>query len=161
MPGYRGPAILSQVSHPAIIMLALPLSGLFAWRLQRGGVQRRDALALLALLLLLRCMLDPWDSVYYLVPAVLALVAWEALAREGLPTGAMALVGLGHLTFVTLEPRISPDALAACYLAWALPATWLLARAAFSGARASQPHAEPRAQAMSSTIAARTSPGAT
>jgi len=157
IPGYRGPEILAHVAHPLIVALALPLSGLFAWRLRRAAVQRRDALALLALLLLLRCVLDPWDSIYYLVPAVLALVAWEALVREGLPSGAIALVALGHLTFVTLEPRITPDALAACYLAWALPATALLARAAFAGVRA----ADPRPQAMSSAIAARTSPGAT
>ena len=158
VPGYHGPELLSRLAHPAIVALALPLSGLFAWRLRRGGVQRRDALALLALLLLLRCVLDPWDSIYYLVPAVLALVAWEALARESLPTGAIALVALGHLTFVTLAPRISPDALAACYLAWALPATGLLAHAAFGGARARQARS---AQSMSSAIAARTSPGAT
>ncbi len=158
VPGYHGPDVVSRFAHPAIVALALPLSGLFAWRLHRGAVERRDALALLALLLLARCVLDPWNSIYYLVPAVLALVAWEALAREGLPTGAIALVGLGHLTFVTLEPRISPDALAACYLAWALPATWLLARAAFTGVRAPR---SPAAQTMSSAIAARTSPGAT
>ncbi len=157
VPGYHGPEVVSRLAHPAIVALALPLSGLFAWRLHRGAVQRRDALALLALLLLLRCLLDPWNSVYYLVPAVLALVAWEALAREGLPTGAIALVALGHLTFVTLEPRISPDALAACYLAWALPATWLLARTAFSGLRVPQRNAQP----ISSAIAPRTSPGAT
>jgi len=156
--GYRGPALIEHLAHPGIVALAVPLSALFAWRLRAGAVERRDALALLALLLMLRCLLDPWNTIYYLVPAVLALVAWEALAREGLPTGALALTALGHVTFVTLQPRVGPDALAACYLAWALPATGLLARAAFTGAPA--PAARP-AQSVSSAIAASSSPGAT
>ena len=44
-----------------------------------------DVLALLALLFLLRCLLDPVDNAYYHVPFLLALVAWEGLTRRGPP----------------------------------------------------------------------------
>jgi len=110
-PGYRGPEFIAQLAHPAIVALALPLSGGFAWRLRAGAVQRRDALALLALLLLLRCLLDPWNTTYYLVPGVLALVAWEALARDGLTTTLPLTSGTNVLTTSriadgnTLTPR--------------------------------------------------------
>ena len=39
----------------------------------RDARATRDALLLLALLLLLRCMLDTWDTAYYLLPFLLAL----------------------------------------------------------------------------------------
>ena len=42
-------------------------------------------LLLLALLLALRCALDPWDNSYYSLGWMLALVAWEALTRNRPP----------------------------------------------------------------------------
>ena len=48
--------------------MALPLS-LLAWR------RRSDPLLLLALLFVLRCVLDPWNTAYYALPAIIALVA--------------------------------------------------------------------------------------
>ena len=39
--------------------------------------REQDALLALALVLLLRCLLDTWDAVYYPLPFVLALLAWE------------------------------------------------------------------------------------
>lgn len=151
--GHRGPAIVARFSHPLIVGLAVPLSALFALRLRAGRVSRTDALALLALLLLLRCLLDPWNTIYYALPAILALVAWEGLSRPALPVGAMALAALTWLTFVALPEHVSADGLAAVYLAWALPAAAVLARCAFAGAPAA------RQPAISAT-AARTSPGA-
>ena len=44
-----------------------------------------DVLGLLALLFLLRCMLDPVDDAFNYVPFLLSLVAWEGLTRRGLP----------------------------------------------------------------------------
>ena len=63
-------------------------------------MERRDALALLALLLFARSLLDPWNTIYYVLPAILALVSWEALTRDGLPIGAMAISGLTYVSFV-------------------------------------------------------------
>ncbi len=50
-----------------------------------GSRHEQDALLLLALLLLLRCMLDTWDTIYYPIPFVLALLAWEALTIAATP----------------------------------------------------------------------------
>jgi len=155
--GYRGPHLVHRFSHPVIVLLALPLSALFAARLRSGSVGRTDALALLALLLFLRGLLDPWNSIYYVLPAILALVSWEALSREGLPVGAMALAAFTWLSFGLLPGRVGPDVLSAAYLAWALPAAWLLARAAFGAASSAAGAAQP----VISATAARTSPGAT
>ena len=47
--------------------------------------RREDALALLALLFLARCALDPWNIHYYHLPLVLALLAWEVERRRRLP----------------------------------------------------------------------------
>ena len=57
--------------------------------LRRRRARRDDALALLALALLLRCALDPWNLVYYHLPCALALVAWET--RRGRPYPVLAL----------------------------------------------------------------------
>jgi hypothetical protein len=49
--------------------------------LAAAGAAAADALLLLAAIGLLRCVLDPWDVIYYHVMFLLALGAWEVLAR--------------------------------------------------------------------------------
>jgi hypothetical protein len=75
------PSLLAALTHPLIVLLvfAVPL-GLAAKR-RRFGLSGPDAMALLALLALLRCALDPVDNIYYHAPLLLALVGWDALAR--------------------------------------------------------------------------------
>ena len=128
------PGWLSPIPHPLIVGLAVPLSWLAARR-------RADPLALLALLLLLRCVLDPWNNTYYVLPCVLALAAWEPL-RHGRPP----LLGLATVvaTFITMERifDVAPlDVVAASYLAWSLPL------AAFLGWRLYAPAPAGRASA--------------
>jgi hypothetical protein len=65
------------------VLLSVPLTAAFAVRRRRLAPQ--DVFALLALLFLLRCLLDPVDNAYYHVPFVVSLVAWEGLARHRLP----------------------------------------------------------------------------
>src|SRR6202022_1889244 len=82
----------------------------------------RDALLALALLLVLRCVLDTWDNVYYPLPAVLALLAWEIRGpRERPPALALSVTVLAWISFQWLPSRVSPDAQAALFLAWSLP----------------------------------------
>ncbi len=65
-PGFRtAPGWVGRASHPLIVALSLPLAGLFWWRRRGEAPPATDALGLLALLLLLRCMLDTWDVSYY------------------------------------------------------------------------------------------------
>jgi Glycosyltransferase family 87 len=70
----------------AVVLVALLLSLELA---RRGGFEgdgaTERALALLGLVLLLRCALDPGNLEYYGVGALLALCAWEGLARAGPP----------------------------------------------------------------------------
>lgn len=78
----------SEVSWLALAA-ALPLGWAFRRNSERDPA---DALGLLALLLLLRCTLDSETWLYYQVPFVIALVAWEVLTRRGLPLISLAAV---------------------------------------------------------------------
>lgn len=132
-PGFRAaPTWLSAVPHPLIVGVGFALSAAAA---AVRGRRREDALLLLALVLFVRCWLDPWNTTYYVIPAVTALAAWEAM-RGRMPLGALALTGLSWLTLQTLPGALSPDLQAAAYLAWALPFTGLLALRVFAPATA-------------------------
>ncbi|HZL54530.1 MAG TPA: glycosyltransferase 87 family protein [Solirubrobacteraceae bacterium] len=127
------PTWIGEVSHPLVIAVAAPLSWL-AWRMRpsggrsstagehpgRGAVCQADALLLLALLLLLRCMLDTWDNVYYPLPFILALVVWESHALARPPILALAATVLVWFN-VWLSVHVSADAQAAFFLVWTLP----------------------------------------
>src|SRR4051794_26424957 len=131
-PHFRvGPTWLEPLSRPLLVLTGAGCAVL--WRRLR---HRSDLLALLTLVLLLRCVLDPWNNVYYHVPFVLALAAWEAHAARRLPWAALTAMLLLHMTFAVGPDHLSPDGQAAVYLAWALPAALLLALAAFAPARA-------------------------
>lgn len=122
--GYRlGPAWAASISHPLILAaaLALPLA-LWLRRRRPARLEPRAALLLLALLLLLRCLLDTWDIAYYPIPFVLALLAWEVrgpLRRPPVLSAASSV--LAYLSFVWLPQHASADLQAAVFLAWALP----------------------------------------
>jgi hypothetical protein len=122
--GYRvGPSWTGTISHPLILAagLALPLAlWLRMRRPERIGL--RAALLMLALLMLLRCLLDTWDIAYYPLPFLLALLAWEvrgAIARPPV-LGATATV-LAYVSFIWLPEHGSADLQAAVFLAWSLP----------------------------------------
>lgn len=126
-PGYRtAPGWISGITHPLIVLLAIPLC--LAFLRARRGRAFGDELLLLALLLHLRCVLDPLNNVYYPIPCLYALLAWEALTRR-----EPAVVTLGATTALWLVlhqlPRydVSPDAQSIAYLALAVPAAAALA----------------------------------
>ena len=119
--GYRSPpGWVTPISHPLIVLVAVPLS-LLAWR------RRSDPLLLLALLFVLRCLLDPWNTSYYALPAILALVTWEAMRTERPPVLALLLTMATWATWEWLVPRASADVEALVYLGWSLPFAALLA----------------------------------
>ena len=134
-PGYRvPPAWLSPISHPLIAFLVIPLSLL--WARVRGAAPRaggEQLLALLALLLLLRCVLDPWNTIYYELPFLLALLAWEALQRpDRPPVVTLAATVLTWITFQEMPTWLSADLQCAFFLAWSLPLCAWLAREVFA-----------------------------
>ena len=139
--GYRvPPEWLSPLTHPFIAFLVVPLS--LGWARVRRATPRfggEQLLLLLALLLLLRCVLDPWNVVYYELPFLIALLAWEALCRpERPPVIALTATALTWLTFQRAPELLSPDMQCVLFLAWSLPLAVWLARTAFAsgGARA-------------------------
>ncbi|PTL54754.1 hypothetical protein C7Y72_19355 [Paraconexibacter algicola] len=128
---YFVPIWASTISHPLIVLVALPLS-LLLWR--RPDRRRDDALLLLALLFSLRCVLDTWNIDYYAVPFVLALLSWEAVRRPGVPRLTIAAILLLSVSYwgehVRFYGQTLEDApwLFALYMAWVLPLTAWLAR---------------------------------
>jgi hypothetical protein len=134
--GYRiGPAWTGTISHPLILATAPALLAALWPRSRRVALPERQALLALALVLLLRCLLDTWDESYYLLPFVLALLAWEIdTAPRRPPLLALACSGLAWVNFQWLELHASADVQAAVFLAWSLPlALWLGVRLLAAG----------------------------
>jgi hypothetical protein len=133
--GYRiAPPWVSVVSHPFILAVGLAMTVVLWLQGRRGSgsaglpLSARDGLLSLALLLLLRCLLDTWDVVYYLLPFNLALLAWEVRkSPERPPVLALSSAVLAWISFLWLPNHISADGQAAFFLAWSLPLTGLLA----------------------------------
>lgn len=142
-PGYRiAPGWVGRVSHPLILLVGATITvGL--WTVARSGedevswrrdalVSERTALLALALLLLLRCMLDTWDTDYYPIPFVFALIAWEACgAARRPPLLALSVTAIVWLNFQWASTHISADAQAALFLAWSVPLAAALGLALF------------------------------
>jgi hypothetical protein len=136
--GYRiAPSWVTTSSRPLILLTGVIVSASLWLRARRrlGStlLSERSALLALALLLLLRCVLDTWDTDYYPLPFIFALLAWEvggATTRPPVLTlGSTVLV---WLTFQWSPAHISPDAQAALFLAWSLPLVGLLALALYN-----------------------------
>jgi hypothetical protein len=125
-PGYRTPpGWISDVARPLVVLAPLALSLVCAARL--GRRPWHDALLLLALVFLLRCLLDPWNTSYYALPFLLALVAWEAHARPGLPLLSLGATALAWVSFEELPRVASADVQSLAYLAWSVPLALALA----------------------------------
>jgi hypothetical protein len=134
---YRtGPAWTGIVSHPLIVAVGFALAGALWWRRGRSarGVGERDALLLLALVLLLRCLLDTWNTGYYMLPCMLALLAWEVSGAKRRPP-VLTLVGV-VLPWICLHELSAhggnPDLQAVLFLAWTLPLTAALSLRLFA-----------------------------
>jgi hypothetical protein len=114
-----GPEWLAPLTRPMIVGMSFAVS--LAWWV-RSGPRRNldDVLGLLALVLILRCMIDPWNLVYYHLPLVAALAAWEARRGRDLPVLSVVVTAACWLTFVVYDARTGNGPFLA-YLAWAVP----------------------------------------
>ena len=138
-PQWRlAPPWLPGLTHPLIIAVGLGLVGaLWLQRRRRTGTGtagERDALLALALVMLVRCVLDSWDVIYYLLPFVLALLAWEVRGpADRPPVLALSSTVLAWISFQWLPSHaisrhpggVLPGVVAAaggCARAEALPA---------------------------------------
>jgi len=136
--GYRTPpAWVGQLSHPIVILAGAALTAALALRRRGAALSEQDALLALALLMLARCLLDSWDAVYYALPFLIALLAWEVgrPARQP-PILALGASALTWASFTWLPEHASADLTCALFLAWTLPLAGLLALRLYAPARA-------------------------
>jgi hypothetical protein len=120
------------VEHARLVLVSLAFSCAALWwtRIRHSRAAMTDALLLLALVMLLRAALDPWNNLYYHIPFLLALIAFEIRAgRMPVVTVVFSLVLLVVVP-VNGVPHMSHDLRAAAYAAVALPTigflTWRL-----------------------------------
>jgi hypothetical protein len=113
---YNVPAWVGIVAHPLLVLVPIPLVALL------GRARRRpeplEMVGVLAVVCLLRCVLDPVDNLYYHVPLLLALVAWEVVARVRLPIVSALTAAALWATFHLVDPAARPEVTNAFYLAW-------------------------------------------
>jgi hypothetical protein len=129
---YLVPTFLAHYGRELALLAVIPLSIPLARRAHRP----LDAcLALLALLFLLRCLLDPSNHVYYQVPFVIALVAWDS-RTSALPVLALLSTALLWLVFHTISGIADVNGQFTAYMAVTLPLVVVLARAACGRERA-------------------------
>jgi DNA-binding XRE family transcriptional regulator len=111
----NAPPLADPLSHPLIVMLALALP-LAVWLRRGAPLAATDAFALLALLALLRCVLDPVDNLYYHEPLLLALIGWDAFTARGLPLRSLVGVGIAVLFWQAWHQLSDPSAFNLVYL---------------------------------------------
>jgi hypothetical protein len=122
------PAWLNPVPHPLVALLGLGCGLLLALR-RRATLQQ--ALSLLALVLLVRCALDPWNNAYYAAPLLLALVARDACCARFPAVSLLGATGL-WMTLVRMPVPVSADGWFAAYLPFAVGLGAWLALCAFA-----------------------------
>jgi hypothetical protein len=135
-PGYRiGTAWASTLSHPLVILSGVAIAAVLWPRSRRTALGRERALLALALVLLARCLLDTWNISYYMLPFLLAVLAWEAMRPAGgPPVLALACTALAWASFHWMPEHFSPDVQAAAFLAWtACAGLWLAHRLRVAG----------------------------
>ncbi len=131
-PGYRAsPSWMADIGHLPIVLLPLGL-GALAWARR---VHREQALLLLTACLLVRCVVDPWNTAYYHLPFLMALAAHEVVARRRLPLASVLATVAVYGSTVLARGHVSPDGQAALYLLWSLPAAAMCALALFAPER--------------------------
>jgi hypothetical protein len=153
-PYYAPPAFLVAHAREIAVLLMIPLSVPLALRRVPGlrallAGERPHAhlprivlsdravtdagLALLALLMLVRCMLDPSNHVYYQVPFVLALLAWDSRVARA-PVRALLGAGLLWLIFHTISGVAGLSLQFLAYTLVTVPCAVMLLGAATAGA---------------------------
>jgi hypothetical protein len=129
---YSLPDDVGRVLHLGVIAVALALSLLYARRRGRGNPD--DVLQLVALLFLLRCVLDPLTFSYHHVPFLIALISFEALRR---PVPVLSAVAIGALLLMNevVVPLGEPVLINIVYLAWTIPLAGVMALSLFAPRR--------------------------
>lgn len=124
------PALADPLSHPLIVLLALALPLVVG--LRRGlPLSPSEGFALLAFLVLLRCVLDPVDNLYYHEPLLLSLIGWDAFSSRGLPLRGLIGVAIALLFWQAWHSLSDPTTFNTAYLASAVIVGIVLASSIF------------------------------
>jgi hypothetical protein len=153
------PPFVAGVAKQLIVITALVLT--VPLLLRRRRLSRADPLLFLAFVLLLRCVLDPFDNPYYHLPFLFAFLAWEALTVRGIPIVAAFVSGAFLLQTALAESLTGIPGYtthSAAYLAWSLPLLAFMALRLYApglGARVGRrlAHAMPSVARMRSALA--------
>jgi hypothetical protein len=78
--GYAVPTGVARLAHASLLILSVALA--FVWSRWARARRPETLLLLLGAILLMRCLLDPGDHLYYHAAAATALLGYEALRRR-------------------------------------------------------------------------------
>jgi hypothetical protein len=119
------PRWISAAAHPLVTLVAVGAAVLY-WR-RRPGRGAQDALGLLALIFLARCLLDPLTYGYHHAPFLVALLAFGGLRARGIPWAGILVSGAAWAMVKWVAPHGDLNLLNRVYVLWALPAAgWLV-----------------------------------
>ena len=121
---YSLPSFVTPLAQSLVLLVALAAAGVYAYR--RRGADPEEALQLLALVLLVRCVLDPTAHSFQHAPFLVALVVYEGLRRRVPVLSGAAIAALATMTYVVV-PLHDATLVNAFYLAWSLPLAAVLA----------------------------------
>ena len=124
---YDIPNWMTEVSQPLTMIVTFGLALAFFLRRKVHGTV--DALAVFALVMLLRCVLDPMTISYHHAPFYAALAAFEVVRTRRMPFLTLMTAGV---MLVTSELASMPDLQNGVYLAWSLPLAGYLALTLFA-----------------------------
>ena len=145
---YSLPSSLGHLTHPLVALLAVAAFAAYAFR--RRGADPEEALQLLALVLLARCVFDPLTYSYHHAPFLVALAVYEGLRRRVPVLTGVAFAALLAMTYV-IAPMHDATLLNVFYLAWSLPLLAALGLAALAPDRAGALTARLRARVAAAT----------
>lgn len=137
--GHRVLPIETALSHPLIILIGLAIPLLVTWRRTRprsddGGAARstrtNELLSAAALVLLLRCVLDPGSAAYYHLPCLLALLVLDANTGRPLPSAGLLGTAVAFIVLDRFPGYLPAPAASLAYIAATAMAAVILLRMA-------------------------------
>ncbi|TML78920.1 MAG: DUF2029 domain-containing protein [Actinobacteria bacterium] len=141
---------LGHLTHPLVALLALAAIGAYAYR--RREAAGDEALQLLALVFLIRCVFDPLTYSYHHAPFLVALIVYEGLRRRVPAMAGYAIAALLAMTYLVV-PTHNTALINAFYLGWSLPLLAALALATLAPERMERIAARLRLRRSASALA--------